>query len=169
MNIRTTKIPNCDVFPSKHENSACFYDTYISSDETKSYQEANNEGQLTRSSSNFSSNFNYATDSNGESANINERRTISKKFCLKIFLVNNTTESEESGKSKKFERRYKHCWNYAFHRPIKIWHTSKEWTIAILLKLSLIAWDMWTNRIGFKLNKKLSNAVGNLTIDGARN
>ena len=125
MNIRTTKIPNRDVFPSK--NPAC---SYNSSDETKFFQEANNEGQLTLSS-NFSSNSNYATDSNGESA--------------------------------------KHRRNYAFHHLIKIWHTSKEWTIAILLKLSLVAWDMWTYRIGFKLNKKISNAVGNLTIDGARN
>ena len=42
----------------------------------------------------------------------------------------------------------KHRWNYAPYYP-KI-RQSKEWTIAILLKLSLVSWDMWTYRIGYR-------------------
>ena len=61
-----------------------------------------------------------------------------------ISLVETVTK-----KLKKFDRQCKHSWNYTSH-PTIIRHPSKEWTIAILLKLLLIAWDMWMYRIGFK-------------------
>ena len=120
-------IPNCDVIPSI---SASF-----SSDETK-YEEANNE-EHKRSSSTLC-NFNHAPDSNGESAGI-----IEQIYRSPISLVETVT-------SKKFNRQYEHSWNYASHPTIIIRHPSKEWTIAILLKLLLVAWDMWMYRIGFK-------------------
>ena len=120
-------IPNCDVFPS--------ISTSFSSDETK-YEEANNE-EHKRSSSTLC-NFNHAPDSNGGSAGI-----IEQIYRSTISLVETVT-------SKKFNRQYEHSWNYASHPTIIIRHPSKEWTIAILLKLLLIAWDMWTYRIGFK-------------------
>ena len=121
-------IPNCDVFPS--------ISTSFSSDETK-YEEANNE-EHKRSSSTLC-NFNHAPDSNGGSAVI-----IEQMYRSTISLVETITK-----KSKKFDRQCKHSWNYTSH-PTIIRHLSKEWTIAILLKLLLIAWDMWTYHIGFK-------------------
>ena len=110
--------------------------SFSSSDETK-HEEANNE-EHKRSSSTLC-NFNRAPDSNGGSAVI-----IEQMYRSTISLVETVT------KSKKFNRQYKHSWNYTSHPTIIIWHPSKEWTIAILLKLLLIAWDMWTYRIGFK-------------------
>ena len=124
-------IPNCDVFPSI--NSASF-----SSDETK-YEEANNEDQHKHRLPSTLCNFNHAPDSNGGSAVI-----IKQMYRSTISLVETVT------KLKKFDRQYKHSWNYTSHPTIIIWHPSKEWTIAILLKLLLIAWDMWTYCIGFK-------------------
>ena len=114
-------IPNCDVFLS--------ISTSFSSDETK-YEEANNE-EHKRSSSTLC-NFNHAPDSNGGSAGI-----IEQIYRSTISLVETVTKT-----SKKFDRQYKHSWNYASHPTIIIWHPSKEWAIAMLLKSLLIAWDM---------------------------
>ena len=141
MNIRKS-IPNCDVIPS---TSASFSDFYkkTSSDETKIQEAINEEQHKHRSSSTFSCNFNHAPDSNGESADIIERINFRSTISLVDAVA---TNSEESGK-----RQYKHRWNYASHHP-KIQHSLKEWTIAIILKLLLVAWDMWTYCIGFKFN-----------------
>ena len=114
--LRMNIIPNCNVFPSI---SASF-----SPDETK-YKEANHE-EHKRSSSTLC-NFNRAPDSNGGSAVI-----IGQMYRSTISLVETVT------KLKKFNRQYKHSWNYTSHPTIIIWHPSKEWTIAILLKLLLI-------------------------------
>lgn len=55
----------------------------------------------------------------------------------------NFNASDSNGESVK------HRWNYASYYP-KIRHISKEWTIAILLKLLLVSWDVWTHHIGYK-------------------
>jgi len=52
------------------------------------------------------------------------------------------------------EQRVKHCTNqrhysHAHHRPPQQQYKSKNWTIAIILKLAFVAWDSWTYQIGY--------------------
>jgi len=40
-------------------------------------------------------------------------------------------------------------YSYAHQWPPKQQYKSKNWNIAIILKLTLVAWDSWTHRIGY--------------------
>ena len=67
------------------------------------------------------------------------------------------TETERETKTKtnrNVEQRVKQRVNqqhysYVHHRPPQQQYKSKSWTIAIILKLTFVAWDSWTYRIGY--------------------
>ena len=40
-------------------------------------------------------------------------------------------------------------YSYAHHWPPQQQYKSKSWTIAIILKLTFVAWNSWTYRIGY--------------------
>ena len=50
----------------------------------------------------------------------------------------------QHGTSSERQQYYSH----EHHWPPKQQYKSKNWTIAIILKLTLVAWDSWTYRIG---------------------
>jgi len=52
------------------------------------------------------------------------------------------------------EQRVKQCadrqhYSRAHHWPPEQQYKSKNWTIVIILKLTFVAWDSWTNQIGY--------------------
>ena len=47
------------------------------------------------------------------------------------------------------QRANQHHYSHAHHRPPQQQYKSKSWTIAIILKLTFVAWDSWTYWIGF--------------------
>ena len=47
------------------------------------------------------------------------------------------------------QRANQHHYSHAHHRPPQQQYKSKSWTIAIILKLTFVAWDSWTYRIGY--------------------
>ena len=42
-----------------------------------------------------------------------------------------------------------HHYSYAHYWPPQQQYKLKSWTIAIILKLTFVAWDSWTYRIGY--------------------
>ena len=47
------------------------------------------------------------------------------------------------------QRANQQHYSYAHHRPPQQQYKSKSWTIVIILKLTFVAWDSWTYRIGY--------------------
>ena len=47
------------------------------------------------------------------------------------------------------QRANLHHYSHAHHWPPQQQYKSKNWTIAIILKLTFVAWDSWTYRIGY--------------------
>jgi hypothetical protein len=52
-------------------------------------------------------------------------------------------------KQRVKQRANRQHYSHAHHRPPQQQYKSKSWTIAIILKLTFVAWDSWTYRIGF--------------------
>ena len=51
---------------------------------------------------------------------------------------------------KRVKQRANHQhYSHAHHWPPQQQYKSKSWTIAIILKLTFVAWDSWTYRIGY--------------------
>ena len=106
---------------------------------------------------------NFVCDPKGSVFCVDERKTrlVNNYIHLTSMLVNSiaANDSEERNTSNKPDSRHEHH-RYLLHRgPIKQrQYVSKQWLIAIVLKLLLVAWDMWTYRIGFKMINTISSS-----------
>ena len=99
---------------------------------------------------------NFVCDPKGSVFCVDGKRTrlVNNYIHLTSILVNSiaSNDSEERNTSYKPEPRQEHHFFLLHPRPIKQrQYVSKQWLIAIVLKLLLVAWDLWTYRIGFKM------------------
>ena len=97
---------------------------------------------------------NFVCDSSGTAFCLKKKRMkLVKTFIYLIsILINFSADSqEEFTTSHTPDHRIAHNCKHLHHRPIiHRQFSSKTWLIAILLKLLLVAWDLWTYRIGFQ-------------------
>ena len=106
---------------------------------------------------------NFVCDSDGSVFCIDERKTrlVNNYIHLASILVNfiAANDLKERNTSSKSYSRHEHH-RFLLHRgPIKQrQYVSKQWLIAIVLKLLLVAWDLWTYRIGFKMINTISSS-----------
>ena len=68
-----------------------------------------------------------------------------KKMETKTETKTATNGAKQRVKQRANRQHYLH----AHHRPPQQQYKSKSWTIAIILKLTFVAWDSWTYRIGY--------------------
>ena len=63
----------------------------------------------------------------------------------------NHNGAEQRVKQLKRVKQYvdRQHYSHTHHRPPQQQYKSKSWTIAIILKLTFVAWDSWTYRIGY--------------------
>ena len=65
-------------------------------------------------------------------------------------MVTMETETNQNGAEQRAKQRVaRQHYSHAHHRPPQQQYKSKTWTIAIILKLTFVAWDSWTYRIGY--------------------
>ena len=58
--------------------------------------------------------------------------------------------TDQNGAKQRVKKRVdQQHYSHAHHWPPQQQYKSKSWTIAIILKLTFVAWDSWTYRIGF--------------------
>jgi len=60
----------------------------------------------------------------------------------------NQNDEQRVKQLKRVKQRVEH-YSHTHYRPPKQQYKSKTWTIAIILKLTFVAWDSWTYRIGY--------------------
>jgi len=70
-----------------------------------------------------------------------------------MVIMKTETDQNYAGQSVQQLKRVKQHANqqhysHAHHLPSKQQYKSKNWTIAIILKLTFVAWDSWTYQIG---------------------
>ena len=68
--------------------------------------------------------------------------TIKTRACPDVIRSDTVPRPDTS-------HRQQHHYSHEHHWPPQQQYKSKNWTIAIILKLTLVAWDSWTYRIGF--------------------
>lgn len=105
---------------------------------------------------------NFVCDPYGSVFCVDEKRTILVNYYIHLtsMLVSiAANDLEEHNTSNKPDSRHEHH-RFILHRgPIKQrQYVSKQWLIAIVLKLLLVAWDLWTYRIGFKMINTISSS-----------
>ena len=59
------------------------------------------------------------------------------------------TKTNRNAKQRVKQRVDRQHYSHAHHWPPQQQYKSKSWTIAIILKLTFVAWDSWTYRIGY--------------------
>ena len=101
---------------------------------------------------------NFVSDSHGNIFLVDKRRTklVNNYIYLSSILANSTDvsysdERDEPTASYQPETRTTQFYSSLYGGTNKHHqHKSKQWLFAIILKLLLVAWDLWTYRIGFK-------------------
>ena len=76
-------------------------------------------------------------------------RTETKKTESKTKTDQNGAKQRVKQLKRVKQRANQHHYSYAHHWPPQQQYKSKSWTIAIILKLTFVAWDSWTYRIGY--------------------
>ena len=85
----------------------------------------------------------------------NRRIPTPSSSSLTVKMEKETYQHGNEQRAKKLKRA-KQCasnrqqhYSHTHHRPPQQQYKSKNWTIAIILKLTFVAWDSWTYRIGY--------------------
>ena len=65
-------------------------------------------------------------------------------------MVTMKTETDQNDAEQRVKQRVdRQHYSHAHHSPPQQQYKSKSWTIAIILKLTFVAWDSWTYRIEY--------------------
>ena len=98
---------------------------------------------------------NFVSDLHGNIFLVNKRRT--KLVNNYIYLSSIFASSADESFPDESTASYQPVTSFIqFYFPLRgdtnkpHQHFSKQWLIAIILKMLLVAWDLWTYRIGFK-------------------
>jgi len=82
--------------------------------------------------------------------------SLSSAMEMETKMEKTKTKTDQNGAKQRVrqlncakQRANQHHYSHAHHRPPQQQYKSKSWTIAIILKLTFVAWDSWTYRIGF--------------------
>ena len=83
------------------------------------------------------------------SAAVATAATSMVKMEMETQTDQNSAEQRVKQLKRVKQRVDRQHYSHAHHWPPKQLYKSKTWTIAIILKLTFVAWDSWTYRIGY--------------------
>ena len=83
-------------------------------------------------------------------------RVLNPSSSMVKIEMETKTETDQNGAKQRVkrlkrvkQRANQQHYSHAHHWPPQQQYKSKSWTIAIILKLTFVAWDSWTYRIGY--------------------